>query len=494
MDPSRFIRVIQDFADNILRYGRPYKVPLFIDQLDPNEDEQRFCLLSRHDEAFVLSNLACQQELFRMLTGLTLLTGDERYMEAAKDAVSYALGHFSDSAGLLCWGGHAAIALPMEEVAYERGKGVVHELKCTYPYYDLMWQVDEGATKRFIEAFWNAHVIDWTILDFDRHGIYRKPRGKIWLNSYSPKSVFFWGRGLTFVNTGSDLYYAAGVLAHLSGEEEPLVWSKRLAYRYTETRQAGIGISGYQFSQRADSWCNGPEVKGDRAQYQYAPYLPEGHLVYEGTLFRPLPQVQRCQLYLGELLGGRGEELQAWALEEMTAWARVAYRKEDNSFVPLLTDGYSLEGFMIQRDGYFGPKGRVESARFANADFLWMYALGYRISQDRLLWQVIRSIAAQNGLGEIGEADCGGLDLRTETSATDYQLIYSLLELYRSTGHPDFLRTAAQIAENMISDQYCEGWLTTNGRRVVNSSASLAILKLAETMTGNGIGVSIGLS
>ncbi|MDQ8735377.1 hypothetical protein [Paenibacillus sp. LHD-38] len=58
------------------------------------------------------------------------------------------------------------------------------------------------------------------------------------------------------------------MLAKLSGDETPLAWSKRLAHRYVETRRPGIGISGYQFSQSAASWCDGPAVRGDRAQYQ----------------------------------------------------------------------------------------------------------------------------------------------------------------------------------------------------------------------------------
>jgi pectate lyase len=489
MNANRLIHAIENFAGNVLKHARPYPVPLLIDQPDCDGASQGFRLLSGREEYFVLSNFSNQQELMRLLAGLTMVTGEQHYLQAAKDVVGHMFEHFADSSGLLGWGGHTAVALPVQEPAFERGKGAVHELKCNYPYYDLMWEVDPDATKRFIEAFWNAHVEDWTTLDFNRHGTYMKSLGKVWLNPYTPKPVFFWGSGLTFVNTGSDLYYAASVLSRLTDEDAPLLWAERLANRYIETRQTGIGISGYQFSQCAQAWCNGPEVKGDRAQYQYAPYLPDGHLVYEGTLFRPLPVVQRCQLYLGATLGMRGEQFLTWALEEMIAWGRVAYRKQDNSFIPMLTDGYLLEGFTMQRDGYFGPEGSVESARFASPDYLWMYACGYRHSKDEFLWQMIRNIAAANGLGDIGEPGSAGLDLCMDTEAVDYRIIHGLLELYRSTNNAEFLRPAYLIAENILNTQYRDGWFMTDGKRVINSPASLAVLHLAAAMLGNGAAV-----
>jgi pectate lyase len=478
MEADRLLQHLQTFADNILNCHRNYGSPLIEDPPEGYQLGDEYRSLPGCDPNFLVSNFASQQELMRLLSGLTTLTGDEHYLQAAKDAAGYMFEHFTSPSGLLFWGGHAAVALPMQRVIFEWGKAPAHELKCCYPFYQLLWEVDASATRKFVEAFWNAHVIDWTTLDFNRHGRYLKPSGTVWRSTYGPSDVFFWGQGLTFVNTGSDLYYAAAMLAHLAGEEEPLVWAKRLASRYVETRQDGTGISGYQFSQCARSICNEQKVRGDRAQYQYAPFIPEGHLVYESTIFRPMPEVLRRQLYLSELLGSGGEEFRIWALEEMTAWARVAYRRRDNSFIPMLTDGFSLEGFTIQRDGYFGPRGRVESPRFADADFLWMYAHGYRLSRDNLLWRMAADIARANGLGEIGQPDGEGLSLRINAAMTDYRLIYSLLELFGATRNPEFIRFGEQLAGNLLATHYREGWLLEAGIRVVNSPASLAILHL----------------
>jgi hypothetical protein len=44
------------------------------------------------------------------LVGLSNLTGDERYRQAARDATAYMLAHFQAPCGLLVWGEHAFAA------------------------------------------------------------------------------------------------------------------------------------------------------------------------------------------------------------------------------------------------------------------------------------------------------------------------------------------------------------------------------------------------
>src|SRR5262249_45604341 len=134
------------------------------------------------------------------------------------------------------------------------------------------------------------------------------------------------------------------------------------------------------------------------------------------------------------------------------AWGRIAYREQDNSFIPMLTDGYSLEGFVIRKEGYFGPKGRIENPLPASLDFLWMYAYGYRISGDPFLWQVAKKIAGSNGLGDIGEPDGQGVNLNEGARCTDYRGVYSLLELYRASGNVKYLMLAKQVGINLVRE------------------------------------------
>lgn len=474
-----FLTPICQFAENILKacidtYGDP-NTPLFVNALDMETYQGAHYDTADVKVDTILSNVATHQHLLRLLVGLTELTGQEKYRKAAEAAVSYMFDEVSDSQGLLFWGGHAAYDLPGHQPVFagHKGqdniyKGRVHELKCHYPFYNLMWEVNPDAFKRYVEALWNAHILDWSILDFNRHGEYDKPMGKLWDQAYPESDVFFWGGGLTFINAGSDLFYAAAMLAKFTGDDAPLTWAKRLAHRYVETRQGKIGISGYQFSQ-CPAWCNGPDIRGDRAQYQYAPYLLDNHLIYEGTLFRPVPQAQRCQLFIGDILGSRGQDFTKWPLEEMTAWGKTAYRKADNSFVPMLTDGYNIEGFVIRREGYFGPKGRIEAAKPATTDFFWMYANGYRISKDSFLWQMTRDIAIGNNLGDIGEPDGKNLNLNPGINNAEYQTLYGFLELHRVTGRDDYLQVAIRVGENLLQANFRDGFFPKNiGREAFN--------------------------
>ena len=46
-----------------------------------------------------------------------------------------------------------------------------HWLKVSYPHYELMWRVNPNETRKLIEAYWSAHIIDWSNLDFSRTAI-----------------------------------------------------------------------------------------------------------------------------------------------------------------------------------------------------------------------------------------------------------------------------------------------------------------------------------
>lgn len=395
----------------------------------------------------LISNPAKQSNWFRLLAGLSVLSGDNEFRDIVKRSFSFLFKNLTDNNGLIYWGGHLAFDLVNRKVAYNAQKKIVHELKIDYPFYEMMWETDPAKTKAFIEAYWNAHIVNWDNLNFNRHGQYNKPLGKIWDNYYKGGDVFFWDeKSLTFVTAGSNLYYAAAMLARFTGMQKPLFWSKALAMRYVETRQEPVGISGYQFSQSSSSWCNGRAARGDRAQYQYGPYIPDGHLVYESTIFRPIPAVQRCQFHLSDVLGNAGEEFLRWSADEVKAWALNAYREDDNSFIPMLTDGYSLENFVIQHDGYFGPKGKIEKPFKADSDFFWLYCMATRCCNDEFLWQIARSIAKGNNLGDIGDANCKGIALNYEFRGSDVKFVYGLLELYIKTRREEFFNFAVRMA------------------------------------------------
>jgi len=282
-------------------------------------------------------------------------------------------------------------------------------------------------------------------------------------------NVFFWGKGLTFHNAGSDFYYAAGMLAKLDGDPEPLVWARRLSGRYAETRDPKTGLEGFQFSQCATAWCDDAgKVLGDRAQYQYGADFP-GHRVFEGTLFPcydDLPAIgpQASRLLLAQALGSRGGEFLRQAVDQLIAWGRAAYRREDNAFLPMLTDGTSMEGYVCKKDGYFGPRGRVLRAGHPGAEHFWLYAFAARLARDEFLWQMARDIASGNGWGDIGSTPDAEPSLHLPDDVSHPHLLMGLLELHRRGGKDAFLAHAESVGRRILERRVENGWFVPSRR------------------------------
>lgn len=122
-----------------------------------------------------MSNFASQQNFMRGLSAMTLITGEKHYQEQANLITEYFLNHYTDKeSGLFHWGGHRFIHRDTGHIEGPTSKECVHELKHHFPFYELLHQVAPETTKKYLQGFWAAHVIDWNKLDLSRHGEYGK--------------------------------------------------------------------------------------------------------------------------------------------------------------------------------------------------------------------------------------------------------------------------------------------------------------------------------
>jgi hypothetical protein len=233
-----------------------------------------------------------------------------------------------------------------------------------------------------------------------------------------------------------------------------------LPFSTPETRNPKTGISGYVYSQR----------EHDGARIQFGDDF-KGHLVLGGTLFPAYPEFRKrtieivqqvrgwiCELLLGDLLGTDGEEFHRWALEELVAWGKAAYRKEDNSFIPMLTDGTSLEGYVFKKGGYYGPKDMVIRAWPLGPIEFWAYGLAYRTSGVEYIWEMVRNIGQGSGFGDIGATPKDKPELDFGTDCSDPYALLAFLELYKKTGNSTFLEIAQRIGDNILSAKFYRGF------------------------------------
>ena len=372
---------------------------------------------------------------------------------------------------MLYWGGHAAY-----DAGADRPCGSDnHELKSLYPYYELMQEVNPQATKKFIEAFWSAHILDWANLEMNRHGSIRGTLKKPWDYEYKGGPVFFEGKGISFSVAGSDLSYGAVMLTKLSGEKSPLDWAKRLSHRYVETRNPDVGISSYTYNRNTPSPLQ--DLLGDDFKRDLLVYGME----FPGNWHIVITAPQICQLLLGEILGDEGMEFTQWTLEELTAWGRVAYRKEDNSFIPMLIDGTNLERYVLKKNSDCGPKGTVVKSTPADSSVFFLYALAYRTTENNFMWEMTRSIAKGNDFGDIGKTVKNKPQLRMSTDCSEFYALMGFLELYKKTKDEAFLNIAKVLGDNILSKRFHKGFFAPSAKHIYasfNVIESLSLLHL----------------
>jgi len=469
---QKHLDAVKQFADRVLEVGRdtygPKHTPLFADGV--NVDTLEPVVWRFEGNEWIISNFANQQHLMRVLVGLSELTEEPKYQQAAEDATRHMFEHHQDSSGLLYWGGHRFIDLKTN--TYASGfDSISHELKSTHPYYELMWEVNPSGTERLLKAVWNAHVLDWSRLDMNRHGKWGLSMGRLWDNSFADPEPFFVGSGLTFINCGSDLILAAVSLHEHSNDEQALTWAKRLAHQYVKARHPQTQLGVYQYSQAEQKKTPTPADDadtssgfGDRAKRQLGPEF--GEVALEGNVLTPqrafeiYGNVAVMQLTIAERLGGRGDKLLKWTVDGLVAYARYGHDAETNTLRPLLADGTDLSGHVLPRDGYFGKKGtklEVREPPFQGV-LTVSYARAYRLTGDERLRDMLRHLLIGHDVGDIGASAESTHDLKLETDVSDPEVLLALIELHRREDKPEQLELANRIADNIFKHRFHNGF------------------------------------
>jgi pectate lyase len=446
-----YLKPVIAFAKRVLNDGKDKwnETPLLADGIDTFTGEPIHWNWGDKDR--VVSNLACQQNLMRVLSGLTQLTGEHRYRLAAISATRHALQNTRDDRALLYWGGHVAWDLINEQPfghAAPTPKTFHHELKTNFPDWRFMFEADPINTGLSIRAIWDAQVKEWSCLDLSRHGMYDRPQRTtaMWSDEFKPKPNFFVGTGLSFINAGSDLILAAAELAILNAEPGARVWSRRLAERYITIRDPDTGLGGYQYSQLAR----------DRAQAQFGPEL--GSLALEGTILdsgrtnKRYGTVAVCMLDLGHRLGpGPGDFFIKWAVEDLRAHQKHVFDSASGYCFTMLVSGKKLNPDVVKRKGYYQAKNF--SPYRPGTPVIWAYAKASKLTGDKDLGRTaIRMLVDRGVLGQGSTLDRPVMQ-RCE-GELDGTIIFTLLDLYRIAKNPVFLNQAKIIGSNIIKARF----------------------------------------
>ena len=244
-EANKYLAAVRRFADTVIEHGRDTfgarHTPLFVDGLQVETLEP--ARWQKGGQTWVLCNFASQQSLMRTLDGLTTLTKDARYRTAAEAAAREALTHLRSPSGALNWGGHMAWDLAGERAVGEYAD--IHEQKNHQPYYPLLWRVGAKATREVLESVWAIHVLDWSLLDYNRHASMAKPLRPQWHHAFNENAAVPYAsiaNNLSFVNVTPPLLDAGVTLVVLGNDTNALTWTRRLIHRWQQARDPTTGL------------------------------------------------------------------------------------------------------------------------------------------------------------------------------------------------------------------------------------------------------------
>jgi hypothetical protein len=187
---SPFINVVYGYADTMLEHGRdtygPNKSGLFLSALDretlsPLKVRPLAPAGIREGDRpgspgqpLHGANPQLDQNLLRLLYFLKGMSGQDRYPQAADDALKWFLTNTqSPATGLLPWGEHLCWNAMTDEVASGR-REPVHEFARPWLLWQECFELAPEQSKRFALGLWNSQVADHKTGAFDRHANFYK--------------------------------------------------------------------------------------------------------------------------------------------------------------------------------------------------------------------------------------------------------------------------------------------------------------------------------
>ena len=511
-DYARLNAVIQ-YVENVLKYGHEYneETNLLPDAINTLTGEPaRWTFPNRAEVPY--ANLANQQNFFRTLVALSNVTGSDKYKNEAVSILDEFMDNYQSPNGLFQWGGHRAINLDTLEVQSFEGPNGPHELKNMMPYYELMLEVNEEAALKFMRQMWTAHFY-WNSTDMNRHGSYSTAYDVNVFGQTIPEDVIKMDTNgnpiipadspglLPFVNSATDLAYAAFTLSNHTGDPIPADWAKYLMRQYNLASNPTTGMTVYQYKStlvtKSAIECADPAYTnsgcGDRVARQFRDFGPiarEANVAWKNTQAVYVDNI----LMLLEAADKYGQsEFVDWARQYIEGYLKYAYIRVDgrNKIIPMFIDGTVTYGYIVPEVGYFGPS----RMRLDYVDMPTSYLLPIlrtilqteKAEDQALLWSYFRDIVYTFGLGDIGSLGGANPNLNVDTSIDDPFALMAMVELYDYTKNAAYLEVARTIGNNIVTEKFHRGFFVESEVMLysrLDQPDTLALLTLDAVIRG----------
>lgn len=478
------LHAVIEHVENVLNYGHAYnpETDLIPDAINTLTGEPaKWTFPNRAEVPY--TNMANQQNFLRTLVALSNVTGSEKYKNEAVSILTEFIDNYQNVNGLFHWGGHRAINLDTLEVQSFEGPNGPHELKNMMPYYELMMEVNEEATIRFMKQLWTAHFY-WSTTDMNRHGSYSTAFDINVFGQEIPDHVIqFDEQGipiipadspglLPFVNSATDLAYAAFTLSNHTGDPIPSDWANYLMSQYNRASNPVTGMTVYQYKStavtRSPIECSDPAYTnsgcGDRVARQFRDFgsiAREPNVAWKNTQAVYVDNI----LMLLEAADKYGQShFVDWAKQYIEGYLEYAYIRIDgrNKIIPMFIDGTVTYGYVTPEVGYFGPSNmRLDYVDMPTTYLLPILRTILLIEEDEdkeKLWSYFRDIVYTFGLGDIGSLGGATPNLNIDNAIDDPFALMAMVELYDATKNPQYLEAARTIGNNIVREKFHRGF------------------------------------
>ncbi len=492
--PSSRLEALVAHAENAFIYGKNIEgalfPQLFVDGIDRVTKEPVIWSKGSSNE-FYVSNLYGQSNFLKMLYDLSEFTGDEKYKEAAlaqikirydnPDSSAAVTDGWVDTNGLFYAGGHSVSDVKTGKQGY-----MYHETKDYQLPVELYYEADPVGYERYVTAYWNAHTLDPSQLNTNRHGDFNKPlaNGDFWSSEYTNPSPWIKSDTAPFIVTANDMIDLAYYQYIQSGDEKYKIWADRLLDKYIQITDKNTGLTGPVYGimhdddgEYGDRWLDnfiGADFVDDLGNDYKTLTQDDSQIVGETQRLNrdTLKGIDGYgpQIYI-ELYEKTGNEtFYNFVKSNMLGFVRYIYDPVRHCLLtPMSTNGTDFnkgDGYpklVAPRGGYYLNEGKF----FAETEPVHQLILQALIDTAAMLkpgeeaeraelWAAARSWAGGEDLGDIGTAMGVDVNVNLGTSNSNPMNAIAVVSLYKHSKNEQYYELAVKIADNILRNYFDE--------------------------------------
>lgn len=515
-EPSDRLKALLAQAEVALTYGRNFEgalyPKLFVNGINPETMGAPIWVSGDNTKHYV-SNLYGQTNFLKMLEGLTKITGVEKYEEAAYDQIKvrYDTPGLVDSNGLIYAGGHT-----ITDVMTGKQYTNEYETKDDRLPVEMLYKADPDAFERFVTAVWNAHVINPSNLEMNRHGEYNAELRDLWNVEYTDPSPWIVSSASPFLTTANDMIELAYYLSYYTGDPIYQTWGERLLDKFIAVTDEDTGLTGGVYGRKEKTDMEG---WSDRWLYNFhgADFVDAKGVDYKtlteddykicgetmelnrNTLKATMGYGPQVYIKLYEMTGQ--QKLYDFVKGNMLGLVRYVYDPEIHRLkTPMSTNGTDFNPggdgpvLVAPRTYYY----KAEGQSFAENESVFGLMLRSLIDTAHMLkdedaaereelWAAARAWAKNEGLGDIGTAMGENVNVNLETTSVNTHYVTAVLSLYKHTRHQQYYDLAVKMADNILEKYFNEetGLFTTDADApyVKFDTEQMYVVFLVEAMT-----------